>query len=193
MAYLTESEVQARASRVTQSMRKTASDVLTEERAGVHDVFDVFLSHSSAEPENILLGIKALLQDAGLKVYVDKYSDPQLSPDKVTPETAAILRARMRQSQTLLYVYSQHSMKSRWMPWEIGFFDGHKGRVGIVPVTRSQEEDFKGEEYLNLYPYVDQVKDNQGVERLWINRAHHEYAPLYGWIKGIAQIERKPN
>ena len=188
MAYLTESEVRDRASRVTQRMQKTAGRVLTEDRASNQDVFDIFLSHSSSEPEELLLGIKALLEDIGLKVYVDKYSDPQLSPSNVTTQTAEILRTRMRQSQTLLYVYSQHSTKSRWMPWELGFFDGYKGRVGIVPVTRNQEEVFKGEEYLNLYPYVDRMSTKGGIDKLWINRTRDEYAPLYEWTKASEQI-----
>ena len=188
MAYLTESEVRDRASRVTQRVQKTAGRVLTEDRASDYDVYDVFLSHSSSEPEEILLGIKALLEDADLKVYVDKYNDPQLSPDSVTTQTAEILRKRMRQSQTLLYVYSQHSTKSRWMPWELGFFDGHKGRVGVLPVTRYQEEAFKGEEYLNLYPHVDRALTKEGVEKFWINKTQQEYAPLYEWTKGTAQM-----
>ena len=188
MAYLIESEVRARASRVTQRVQKTAGRVLTEDRASASDTFDVFLSHSSAEPEEILLGVKAILEDLGLKVYVDKYSDPQMSPHNVTQQTAEVLRLRMRQSHSLLYVYSQHSTKSRWMPWEIGFFDGHKGRVGIMPITRAQEETFKGEEYLSLYPYVDRARIKDGEDRLWINRTASDYARLYEWIKGTEEI-----
>lgn len=188
MAYLTEFEVRERASRVMQRVQKTAGQALTEDRASDRDTFDIFLSHSSSEPEEFLLGIKALLEDSGLKVYVDKYSDPQLSPDNVTKQTAEILRARMRQSHALLYVYSQHSTKSRWMPWELGFFDGFNGRLGIVPVMRNREEIFKGEEYLSLYPYVDRMMAKGGVEKLWVNRTLNEYAPLYEWAKGTAEI-----
>lgn len=189
MAYLTEREVQARAERVTQARRKTARQILAE--SSIHETFDVFLSHSSSEPESILLGIKAILEDRGLSVYVDKYTDSQLSPHSVTPETAKTLRRRMRNSNTLLYVYSQHSKKSRWMPWELGFFDGLKGKVGIVPVTTDQEETFRDEEYLNLYPYVDIAKGTSRTERfLWINETMDRYARLDKWAKGVAQIER---
>ncbi len=188
MAYLTESEVRSRASRVTQRLQKSASRVLTEDRAGDYDTFDVFLSHSSAEPEEILVGIKAILEDLGLKVYVDKYSDPQMSPNNVTTQTAQVLRFRMRQSRALLYVYSRHSTKSRWMPWELGFFDGHNGRVGVIPVTQAQEEGFKGEEYLTLYPHVDRVAAKGGEDKLWINRSATEYARLYEWIRGSEEI-----
>jgi hypothetical protein len=192
MAYLTESEVRERAARVTKALRKSARQVLAEAVAAADETFHVFLSHSSAEPQEILLGVKATLEDRGLKVYVDKYSDPQLSADNVTSETAEILRGRMRQSNTLLYIYSQYSRKSRWMPWELGFFDGLKGAVGILPVTRDQEETFKGEEYLSLYPYVDEALVSKTKERqLWINKSANEYARLDGWVKGTETIQRR--
>jgi hypothetical protein len=48
--YLTESEVLGRAS--LSVYKKSASRVLTEDRATASDTFDVLLSHSSAEPED---------------------------------------------------------------------------------------------------------------------------------------------
>lgn len=192
MAYITESQVRSRAARVTQPLQKSAGWVLESHTASVDETFDVFLSHSSAEPEEILLGVKAMLEDAGLSVYVDKYTDPHLSPDKVTIETAEILRARMRQSNTLLYIYSQYSQKSRWMPWELGFFDGIKGDVGVIPVTLNQEEKFKGEEYLNLYPYVDSAPmSGTTTDRLWINKARNTYAQLNGWARKTETIRKR--
>lgn len=189
MPYLTESDILARAEGITQRLQKSAGRVLLEARASANEKFDVFLSHSSAEPEKLLVGIKNLFEADGLTVYVDKYSDPQLSPDNVTPETASLLRERMRNSGSLLYVYSQHSKKSRWMPWELGFFDGLKGMVGVVPVTRNQEEAFKGEEYLNLYPYVDVSPEIVTKKNhLWINKTNDIYASLAPWAKGEDEI-----
>ncbi|TGN95625.1 TIR domain-containing protein [Burkholderia sp. USMB20] len=195
MAYLTEQEVRARAERVTRRLQKSAGRILSEATAALADErFDVFLSHSSAEPEDILLGVVALLEDRGLSVYVDKYSDPHLSPERVTRETAEILRYRMRCSNTLLYVHSQYSKKSRWMPWELGFFDGLKGSVGIIPITRNQEEAFKGEEYLNLYPHVDIETSRETKKReLWITEAADTYASLARWAKGTAKIRKRVN
>jgi hypothetical protein len=190
MAYLSEAEVRQRAAQVTRRLHKSARQILAE-AAPADAAFDVFLSHSSNEPSDILVGVKKLLEDHGLSVCVDKYSDPQLSADKITPETAEILRRRMRQSKSLLYVYSQHSTKSRWMPWELGFFDGLKGRVGIVPVTGDQEETFKGEEYLNLYPFVDEALiDHTEDQTLWINKGYKVYAQLAQWAKGGEKIQR---
>jgi hypothetical protein len=191
MAYLTETEILERAVRITRPLRKSANQVLLEATASEGELFDVFLSHSSAEPEEILLGVKAMLEDRGLKVYVDKYSDPQLKPAEVTPETAELLRSRMSCSNALLYLHSRHSKKSRWMPWELGFFDGLKGNVGVIPVTQNQEGTFKGEEYLNLYPYVDVAPPVGATHpRLWINKSANVYAQLDQWVKGNEKIRK---
>lgn len=192
MAYLQEAAVRARAKSVSQRLRKSVETILGEVGAPALETFDVFLSHSSAEPEEILLGIKDQLEEAGLSVYVDKYSDPQLSPNRVDRETAELLRMRMRQSNSLLYVYSQHSQKSRWMPWELGFFDGLKGAVGVIPVLNGSDNKFKGEEYLNLYPYVDEEKmKGTDVNYLWINETRTSYARLDEWVKGREAIRER--
>jgi hypothetical protein len=196
LAYLTEADVRARASRKVHAVGggyKTARRILQEDTAPQNATFDIFLSHSSAEPEEILLGIKAFLEDAQLSVYVDRYSDPQLTPEDVTSATAEILRRRMRNSGALLYVHSRFSKKSRWMPWELGFFDGLKGRVGIIPVTQNQEEAFKGEEYLNLYPHVDIAVPTGGgtQQQFWINKTATHYAGLARWVRGAAMTDHQ--
>lgn len=61
--------------------------------------------------------------------------------------------------------------------------------MGILPVTRSQEETLKGEEYLNLYPYVDiETERNTADKQFWINKTADTYACLDGWAKGTEKI-----
>lgn len=190
MALLTEAEVRARAAQLP-PLSKSAREVLTE-TASADEAFDVFLSHSSNEPEEILLGIKGYLNDAGLSVYVDRYTDPQMSPEEVTPETAATLRGRLRASQSLLYVYSRHSKLSRWMPWELGFMDGAGRRVAIAPVVQVARNTFEGEEYLGLYPYLDRATiSGQNTSALWINRGLREYTQYPLWVRGRAEITKR--
>lgn len=193
MAYLTEGEMRRRAAATAAPLRKSAGRIIAETAAaGPDDEFEVFLSHSSNEPEDILLGVCETLHDFGLTVYVDKYSDPQLSPDKVDRATATLLRQRMRASRSLLYVYSRHSRRSRWMPWELGFFDGHNGKVGVLPVTLSQEETFKGEEYVSLYPFVDrELTKDASTTALWINRTRDTYARFDLWVRGEERIRKR--
>lgn len=190
MSYLTEAEVTMRASLVTEAAQKSARSVLLLEAPTTATTnFDVFLSHSPAEPDILLLGVKAMLEDEGLKVYIENYGDPGVSPISVTPVMANILRHRMRQSNTLLYVHSQYSTASRWMPWELGFFDGLKDAVGIIPVTHREEETFKGAEYLNLYPYVDVTVSTTNKRQFWIRRSSDVFAPLGAWARRIETLQ----
>lgn len=127
-------------------------------RDSFRDSFDIFLSHSIKDG-SLVLGVKRLLEDAGKSIYVDWISDPALDRAGVSGATAETLRKRMRQCTSLLYVYSANSQKSRWMPWELGYFDGYNGNVAILPVLPdSGSLDFDGEEYLQIYPKADLVE-----------------------------------
>lgn len=191
MALLTESEVRSRATSL-EKMRKSTASAILKEAADADETFDVFLSHSSNEPEEILAGIVGFLEDENLSVYVDKYTDPQLSPDNVTKGTATTLRRRLSASRSLLYVYSRFSTKSRWMPWELGFMDGKDKPIGIVPVADRSLSSFAGEEFLSLYPYLDRAQI-QGSSRssLWINSSSTEYANFERWIRGQDKIQKR--
>lgn len=166
MAYFTKSEARSAATRsrgLQKSAGMTSGRILEESIAAakVSDTFDVFLSHSIADAE-IVLGIKQLLEESGLKVYVDWVEDAQLDRRAVTKEAAAVLRQRMRQSKSLIYLSSDNSSSSKWMPWELGYFDGFRpDGVAIMPVLDSPTDAFKGQEYLGLYPIVqkDTYKD----------------------------------
>lgn len=71
---------------------------------------------------NLIAGLKLILEDLGYSVYVD-WNDNQLDPNNVTPETAKMLRERMKQCKSLIYAFSENASSSKWMPWELGYFD----------------------------------------------------------------------
>lgn len=155
MALLTESDIRAAALGVTRRTYKTADSILRESVASVRSSYDVFLSHSRLDSE-LVLGVKEIIESTGQTVYVDWIDDPYLDRSNVTPATAQKLRERMRQSRSLFYAHSGNATKSRWMPWEMGYFDGFNGNVAIFPIVQSgNQTTYKGEEFLGLYPYVD--------------------------------------
>lgn len=157
MALITEAEVRATAQKRALARNRTAKSVLQEEvtaRAS-ESKFDIFMSHSRLDAE-IVLGAKTLLEQGGRRVYVDWIDDAELDRTKVTPATADKLRTRMKQSLSMFYLHSEGSSSSRWMPWELGYFDALNGNVAIFPIVKSGgQQTFKGEEYLGLYPYVE--------------------------------------
>lgn len=125
--------------------------------APLDEQFDIFLSHSYLDSREILT-LKKDIEGMGFSVYVDWMDDAQLSRDRVTKDAATILRHRMDNSNCLLYIASSHSKHSKWMPWELGYFDAKKGRVAILPISDAPTTDFPsyhGLEYLGLYYYID--------------------------------------
>jgi hypothetical protein len=155
MAFFTRSEAIA----LSQSRRntRTAAAELRESAASApYDRrFHIFLSHSSRDAD-LVRGIKIRLEAERLSVYVDWIDDPQLDRSRVTRATAQTLRRRMNQCEFLVYAASQASPDSRWMPWELGYFDGRKqGHVGIFPIVERASDTFPGLEYLGLYPIYE--------------------------------------
>lgn len=165
MALLTESALRSLATEYRSTRVLKSADTLLREAAMTPETsFDVFLSHSVKDAD-VILGIVAALKQQGLKVYVDWIVDSQMDRSRVTPETAERLRQRMRQSASLVYAHSNQSGSSKWMPWELGYFDGFRSAVAILPVAQTTQESFAGQEYLGLYPYID----GSGLT-LWVNR-----------------------
>jgi len=158
------------------------------------DSFDIFLSHSYADRE-IIPVLKNELESYGFSVYVDWITDKLLSRDKINKKTAEVLQTRMKQSKCLIYATSDNSQKSRWMPWELGYFDEIKDKmVGILPLKKygnNFNDNFKGEEYLGLYYYIDKEKNQLNEMRLWVRENQDKYVLLNSWLIGEKPYVRK--
>ena len=187
MALLTKNylinKVQASANAANESQLRNFSNASLNESvkaASIRDQFDIFLSHSF-EDAILIKGLRDELADQGYSVYVDWINDPLLDRTKVTKESAAALKARMMQSKCLLYATSDAAKKSVWMPWELGFMDSYRdSRVAIAPIVddTDQEKEFRGQEYLSLYPYLDKTSS------LWIHRSGSSYVSFSSWLAG---------
>lgn len=166
---------------------KTANSIYVSE----YDSYDIFLSHSYND-RAIIPALKAELEKLGYKVYVDWIDDKLLSRNNVSKDTAKVLQKRMKQSKCLIYATSENSSSSRWMPWELGYFDGIKDKmVGILPIKKygnNFRDDFKGEEYLGLYYYID--KDTirgENKEALWVRESFTKYIIFDSWLNNGTQ------
>jgi len=192
MAFLTNSEVrQAAQGRLQKSFSSSASQVLREavRASSTFEKFDIFLSHASEDSE-IVLGVREILVGLGLTVYIDWIDDPQMDRGSVTAENADMLRRRMRASESLILLTTKNSATSRWMPWELGYFDGHKtGFIGILPVVDYSGGTFSGQEYLGLYPLVEKLPlTGGGTKFCVVERARKGYRFLDDFARGQATI-----
>lgn len=165
---------------------KTSTTILREDARAVtsFDRFDIFLSHASIDAD-LILGVKSILEAQGYKVYVDWIEDAQLDRSRVTPATAALLRARMRQSNSMIWVATEAASASKWMPWELGYFDGFKPKqVAVLPLVDNAYETFKGQEYLALYPLIDKNQNQLGQTDVYVESYGNEWATLKNFASG---------
>lgn len=167
---------------------KSASSILLEDFRGFSEykTYDIFMSHSFWDAKQIL-ALKIDIEKMGFSVYVDWAEDLQLNRSKVTKDTADLLRSRMKNCISLFFATSKTSTESKWMPWELGYFDGTKNKVAILPVLDIEQitNQYRGQEYLGLYPYVAKNKEqNTGKETLLIHEDEDAYINLKEWMQG---------
>lgn len=178
----------------TSVLRKSMDRVIEESRvaAATRTSFDIFLSHSIQDKE-LVIGTQRILERSGRSVYVDWLIDPSLDRSRVSGATAAKLRTRMKQCKSLMYLYSRNSQSSRWMPWELGFFDAHNGNVSVLPLLPdSGTLDFTKEEYLQLYPKIDFIHLDAKPAVFMNQKKGVEFGGLYkslnDWANGTDKL-----
>lgn len=178
------------AARQIKSVTSTAILKQAYETPPLTQKFTVFLCHSYLDAD-VILGLKTRIENLGYSVYVDWFEDPHFQRSEVTKEVASFLKERMANCSSLFFATSANSTYSKWMPWECGYFDGLCGKVAICPVSHSTEQySFIGQEYLGLYPYVEQDKtENTGQDALWICESSLKYISFNAWLKGKQPID----
>ena len=180
-------DVRARAKQVPtiRTFQKSAKTVLNEvvESQTTTRTYHIFLSHSFRDAE-LILGVKLRLEDYGYTVYVDWIEDAKLDRSKVTRETAKILRRRMDCCMCLFYSTTESSADSKWMPWECGYMDGKKSKSAILPLTHAGLNTYSGQEYLGVYPYIQEDKDTNGKKRLWVHEDSYTFCTFDSWLIG---------
>lgn len=169
-------------------MRKTASQILSESALEFSEgaEYDIFLSHSINDA-HLVLALKRDLEKMAYSVYVDWIVDAELDRTKVSRKTAQILRARMDSCRSLFIAHTENSRLSKWVPWELGYFDGLRSRVAILPIVnaRSPDESYSGIEYMSLYPYVTRaINQSNNRETLWVHNSEHAWVHFDSWLQG---------
>jgi hypothetical protein len=155
--YLSESNVRAKAA----SLGPTQ---LSEARAGLNKTASryrtVFLSHSHND-KDMVEPVRKLLAGQGVILYVD-WNDPEM-PSVTSPETARKIKERIGTADKFVMLASNTSLKSRWVPWELGIGDIKKGlpNVAVFPVTPDYGR-WEGSEYVGIYSRIEQA-DSGGL------------------------------
>jgi hypothetical protein len=133
----------------------TVTGALKSEARIDRDHYDVFLSQTIKDQE-IVFGVYAYLtEELGVTVFCDWIEAPDSDRAKVTPQNARYIRNKMRRSSSLLFLDTENADQSKWMCWELGWFDSANGKIGVLPVLRNSNDSYRGREFLGLYPVVE--------------------------------------
>lgn len=168
------------------SQKKTVlfSRQILNESKKTHTSFDIFLSHSFLDKEEVE-GLYIELKNLGYSVYVDWIIDPHLNRTNVTKETAKLIQNRLKISKSLLLAISTNATVSKWMPWELGYVDGNTNKCAIIPVSKSESapNSYVGTEYLSLYPFIKKVPTKASGDKLFVIEEALKYVIFDNWLK----------
>jgi TIR domain-containing protein len=132
--------------------------------------FDIFLSHSSADKE-AAEGLVSRWEAWDFKVFADFKDEVLLKAseeNRVDAEVAEVLRKAIRACRIFVFVASRKSIRSGWMPWELGLAHGAVGRVHIYRLDRVDLSKVRGREYASLYSdnQFDETGAREYLERV---------------------------
>ncbi len=146
--------------------------------------YDLFISHSFMDKQLVEVLYKKF-EEAGYKVYIDWKEEKLQDRENVSSETAKILRERMNRCSGLSYIATGNIVNSKWCPWELGYADGKKNRAAILPILNSGSNEYKGLEYLGIYPYIDYNASTNGKYEFWVNdpKDRNKYTVLREWLE----------
>lgn len=145
--------------------------------------YDVFISYSYND-KYYAKKIVDLLEASGYSVYID-YEDLRLDRNNVDEKTAKLIIDEMKKCKGLLYIYSPNSQNSKWCPWEVGVFSGIKDFKCVnLPLVDKEGDNFKNQEYLELYPYINYAKGE-----FWVCETNRKYVSLKRWLEGNLLLE----
>ncbi|MES2905566.1 MAG: toll-Interleukin receptor [Pseudomonadota bacterium] len=163
MPFLHETEIRLRARQRAKLEGLSVEDSLASTSRQYASSYDIFLSQTIHDAE-IVLGVYDLLAKMGYSVFCDWIAQPEQHRGEVTPANAAFIRYIMGLSESFLFLDTEKADQSKWMCWELGWFDGQNGRVAILPVLSDGQNYYRGREFLGLYPYIE--LDDEGSLRI---------------------------
>tara|TARA_R110002094_G_scaffold219664_1_gene191771 strand:- start:77 stop:697 length:621 start_codon:yes stop_codon:yes gene_type:complete len=160
MAFLRDFDIRSRAQHRAKREGTTVEEAMRRVSRRQQSQYDIFLSQTIQDAE-IVLGVYDYLTEKGFVVFCDWIAAPDTDRNEVTPVNAAFIRETMNTCDTLLFLDTDSADQSQWMCWELGWFDGRRGPVGVLPILKDGEHHYRGREFLGLYPYVEEGENGE--------------------------------
>lgn len=131
-----------------------ARSLINKSTAYMQSKVSVFISHKHDDLNDLKGLIGFLEKNYGVKCYIDS-QDP-LMPRETSGKTAENLKQRITLCNKFILLATNGAIDSKWCNWELGFGDAKKypDDIAILPLRSKGKNDFKGNEYMSIYPSI---------------------------------------
>lgn len=155
----------------------------------VHEVEKptVFISHKHSDLKDLEGFLSYLTEKYKVEPYID--SMDHLMPNMTNAETAIRIKNVIESCDRFILLATNAALLSKWCNWEVGIADKSKyltHNMAILPMYERGGNRYEGNEYLGIYPYIDEEIDENGNKILvvkYISNNKQEQIPLKDWLK----------
>jgi len=123
----------------------------------------VFISHKHKDLEDLKGFIGYLEKYYNVRCYID--SEDSNMPTVTSAKTAERIREIIKETDRFILLATDSAIASKWCNWELGYADQLKyndNRIAILPMS-SNKDTYKGSEYMQIYPRIVYIDDNDIV------------------------------
>ena len=126
----------------------------------------IFISHKQEDSEKAEKVAKYIEENYGFNTYVDVLDDGINSEINITERIVD----KLRNSTHLLVLFSEHTIKSMWVPFELGVSYERQQGIGVLVWPEGVDINYELPEYLDEFPKLQCKKktsnDSCGIEDL---------------------------
>ena len=123
----------------------------------------VFISHKHNDLPDLKGFLLYLTNHYNVVPYIDSM-DRKL-PDMTNAETALRIKSVIESCDRFILLATNNALKSKWCNWEVGIADKTKYSshyMAVLPMYEIGSNKYEGNEYLGIYPYIDEDVDSKG-------------------------------
>lgn len=152
----------------------------------------VFISHKHSDLQSIgdMNDLKGLLDYLKSVYNVIPYIDSmdKRMPKETCAETAERIKYVIDACDKFILLATNKALASKWCNWEVGIADKKKlptQDMAILPMLDNNDTLYDGNEYLELYPYLESSIDQYGRKHLYVSIKDGEkrkWISLYDWL-----------
>jgi hypothetical protein len=111
-------------------------------------------------------------------------------PKNTCAETAERIKMVIGNCQKFILLATNKALFSKWCNWEVGIADKTKlpmNNMAILPMLDDNSNFYYGNEYLEIYPYIEETINISGNKYLTVNihtTAGIKRVSLRDWLNG---------